>query len=80
MSSTVPAQDHETFTVAERPRIPVASVVYWLFLFVVMLAGFFLIGAGASWGDTGDGNAWVFSAGVLVTSIAFFIPLTFRRD
>ncbi|QFV00153.1 hypothetical protein KDY119_03688 [Luteimicrobium xylanilyticum] len=73
-----PAPSREPFTVTRTERRPGA----WLRfapLFVLFVVGMFLMGAGASWGDDGNGNAWVFSLGLLVACSPFFIGMTFNK-
>ncbi|MGC5165284.1 hypothetical protein [Luteimicrobium sp. DT211] len=72
-----PAPTHEPFTVTRTERRP-GSWARFIPLFVLFVLGVFLLGAGASWGD-GEGNAWVFTLGLVVTCAPFFIGMNFQK-
>jgi hypothetical protein len=73
-----PAPSHEPFTVTKVDPRPGAWLRF-VPLFLLFVVGVFLMGAGASWGDDGNGNAWVFSLGLAVTCSPFFIGMTFHK-
>jgi hypothetical protein len=77
-SSHVPAPSHEQFTVPERRRVQPGAIATFIVYFIVFCGGLFLMGAGATWGN-GDGNAWVFFAGILAAIAPFFVGMTFHK-
>jgi hypothetical protein len=79
-TSHVPAPSHEQFTVPPRQKIRRGVIPLFILAMVVFSFGIFVMGAGATWGSGyGEGNPWVFFAGLLITFVPFWAGMTFHK-
>ncbi|PJI91009.1 hypothetical protein [Luteimicrobium subarcticum] len=77
--STQQPEVREDFTVHRTPR-NAGAIPLFLITLVLFVAGILIMGSAASKGeDGGTGSAFLFFAGIVVTTAAFWLPMTFHK-